>query len=254
MVYINHTFIIPLAAFIAGTLSGVAGGSGIVILPLLLMAGVPPQLALGTNKLFTTATLFSSCGQFFKKKLFIWQHWIVAGIATLVGAIAGVVLAIVMPEHWMSNLLPILIAAVAIYSIIPHNKRKKQQSTKTKGPRRILKTSMASILGIYSGFFGAGTSLMWNTFIMRTLHVDQMEASAISRAMCFLSNIAALLAFMIMRDVDYRVGLALAGMGMLGAALGSKIALRLGPKLVKPSLFITTIAMAGQLAYSNWFA
>lgn len=254
MVYINHILIIPLAAFIAGTLSGVAGGSGVVILPLLLMAGVPPQLALGTNKLFTTATLLSSCQQFFKEKLFIWQHWIIAGIATLAGAIAGVILAIIMPKQWMSNLLPILIAAVAIYSIIPRGKRKPHQIATAKGPRRMLKTSMASILGIYSGFFGAGTSLMWNTFIMRTLHVSQMEASAISRAMCFLSNITALVVFIIMRDVDYRVGLALAVMGMLGAAMGSKIALRLGPKLIKPSLFITTMAMAGQLAYSNWFA
>ncbi len=251
--YINHMLIIPLAAFIAGTLSGVAGGSGVVILPLLLMAGVPPQLALGTNKLFTTATLLSSCQQFFKEKLFIWQHWLVAGVATLMGAIAGVILAIIMPEHWMSNVLPILIAAVAIYSIMPHTKRKPKNMAKTKSERRLLKTSMASILGIYSGFFGAGTSLMWNTFIMRTLHVDQMEASAISRAMCFLSNMTALIVFIIMRDVDYRVGLALAGMGMLGAALGSRIALRLGPKLVKPSLFVTTMAMAVQLAYSNWF-
>jgi len=113
---------------------------------------------------------------------------------------------------------------------------------------------MASALGMYSGFFGAGTSLMWNTFIMRKLHVGQMEASAISRAMCFLSNVTALLVFMIMREVDYKTGIILSIMGMFGAALGSRIALRLGPKLVKPSLFITTMAMSGQLAYSNWFA
>ena len=38
------------AAFAAGTIDAIAGGGGLITLPSLLAAGLPPQLALGTNK------------------------------------------------------------------------------------------------------------------------------------------------------------------------------------------------------------
>lgn len=253
MLIVTQMLVITSGAFIAGTLSGVAGGSGIVVLPLLLMAGVPPQLALGTNKLFTTATLFSSCQQFFKQNMFIWKHWIVAIISTLFGAVAGVILAIIMPEKWLRNILPVFIAGVAIYSIIPKRKKTQKIDISYHIHKRWLKTAMASLLGIYSGFFGAGTSLMWNTFITKVLHIEAMEASAITRIMCFLANITALIVFMILHKIDYSVGITLSIMGMLGALLGSRITLKLGPKIIKPSLFITTMAMAAELGYSAWF-
>src|SRR5919202_5511282 len=39
-----------LAALVAGMVDAVAGGSGVIAVPALLAAGLPPHLALGTNK------------------------------------------------------------------------------------------------------------------------------------------------------------------------------------------------------------
>ncbi|HEY0959933.1 MAG TPA: TSUP family transporter, partial [Novosphingobium sp.] len=42
------------AAFIAGMIDAVAGGGGLITIPALLAAGVPPVQALATNKLQST--------------------------------------------------------------------------------------------------------------------------------------------------------------------------------------------------------
>ena len=43
--------ILVLVAFIAGFIDAIAGGGGLLTIPALLTAGLPPHLALGTNKL-----------------------------------------------------------------------------------------------------------------------------------------------------------------------------------------------------------
>ena len=44
-------FILWLAGLLAGFVDSIAGGGGIISLPALLASGMPPHLALGTNKL-----------------------------------------------------------------------------------------------------------------------------------------------------------------------------------------------------------
>ena len=44
------TALLAAAAFAAGLVDAIAGGGGLVSLPALLATGLPPQLALGTNK------------------------------------------------------------------------------------------------------------------------------------------------------------------------------------------------------------
>src|SRR6185436_1235980 len=46
--YLNVVLI--AAAFVAGLVDAIAGGGGLVTLPALLAAGLPPHVALGTNK------------------------------------------------------------------------------------------------------------------------------------------------------------------------------------------------------------
>ncbi|MFP5239718.1 MAG: TSUP family transporter, partial [Acidobacteriota bacterium] len=40
-----------LASFVAGLVDSIAGGGGLILMPALLLSGLPPQSALGTNKL-----------------------------------------------------------------------------------------------------------------------------------------------------------------------------------------------------------
>ena len=47
--------------FLAGFVDAIAGGGGIISLPAYLFAGIPPHMALGTNKLSSTSgTLIST--------------------------------------------------------------------------------------------------------------------------------------------------------------------------------------------------
>ncbi len=54
--------VLALVAFLAGFIDAVAGGGGMLTVPALLSLGLPPHVALGTNKL--AATFASSTAAF----------------------------------------------------------------------------------------------------------------------------------------------------------------------------------------------
>lgn len=54
--------VLALVAFAAGFIDAVAGGGGMLTVPALLSLGLPPHIALGTNKL--AATFASSTAAF----------------------------------------------------------------------------------------------------------------------------------------------------------------------------------------------
>lgn len=234
----------------SGFLSAIAGGSSLIVLPVLLLMGIPPQIALGTNKLYTTASLFTSAYYFLRHGLFKPRFWMSAIIATVIGTLLGTGLTQIFSNETLKMILPILIAIVAIYLLIP-----KKPSTLSHPPAKVdgwasLLTS--NCLGIYSGFLGAGTGSLWTTIANGLYGINIMEASALSRFMCFISNLVALVVLITLGQVDYKMGIVLSISGAMGAYLGSRLAIRWGAKFMRTMLVSSTLFIAGNLLVANW--
>ena len=55
--YMLVYWVLALTGFVAGFIDTIAGGGGMITLPAYLMAGLPPHIALGTNKLSGTLSV-----------------------------------------------------------------------------------------------------------------------------------------------------------------------------------------------------
>src|SRR3990167_10645680 len=88
--------ILALVAFVAGFIDAIAGGGGLLTIPALLTAGLPPHLVLGTNKLCATFGSATASYTFYRRKLFEPRRWRNALLATAIGALLGALLA-----HWL---------------------------------------------------------------------------------------------------------------------------------------------------------
>ena len=103
------------AAFLAGYVDAIAGGGGMIAIPALLLAGLDPLAAIGTNKaqaLFGTASASLAYARkgHVDVKLLLPAMGIAAG-----GAVVGGLAAQVIPTEILARLLPFLLIAVAIY-------------------------------------------------------------------------------------------------------------------------------------------
>lgn len=240
------------AAFLAGLIDSIAGGGGLITLPALLSAGLPPHLALGTNKLAGTFGTFSATRIYIRKGIFrpaMWRHAIAA---TFVGALIGAASTRLFSAALLGKVLPLIIIAAGAYALWPRSMPPRLIGAKLH-PGKLASLTSGGLLGFYDGFSGPGTGVFWTTLAMKIFKADLVSASGIARAMNFVSNSVALLTFALLNNVNYALGLSMGLAVTLGASIGAHSAIRYGRALIRPIFLAVVIALAARLAWLEWF-
>lgn len=249
---LEHIILLGFIATAGGFISALAGSSGMLILPSLLLTGIPVSTAIGTTKLYTTISLLSSTLTFIQNKVFDYRYWLATGVATLVGGAFGVALLQLFDPSTLGKVVPLLLIVSACFSLF--NKKVIPQKIKIETNAEITKKPIVNffsvILGVYSGFIGAGTSLLWLSLLRQLFNYNLFQATAIANFMSFISNISALITFFVFGQVSIYLGVFLALAGAAGSYLGAKVAISRGTKLIKPMIVFTTCAVSLKLIVS----
>jgi uncharacterized membrane protein YfcA len=235
---------------LAGFVDSIAGGGGLIALPVLLSAGLPPSLALGTNKFQGSFGTLSASYNFIRKgKVDLKKSW-VGIVFTLVGAGAGAGLIQHLDPSFLKNLIPIMLMVVFVYTLL--NKQLGFKRREARMPQQGFFILFGLGLGFYDGFFGPGTGSFWTAALLVLLGYDMTRAAGTTRIMNFTSNIVALGIFIAGDNVLYQAGICMAVGQIIGARLGSGLAIRNGARFIRPiflAVVFMTIARLGYLYY-----
>ena len=243
--------ILAVVGLAAGFIDTIAGGGGMITLPAYFMAGLPPHIALGTNKLSGTLSVANAARIFIKKKIFLPRYWVPAIIATFSGGAVGSITVHFLSGNFLRRWLPFIIIGLAIYVAIP--KRYGQLDRGYYRPSGISSSIMGSFLGFYDGFMGPGTGSFWVVALMAVYKINLVEATAITKLMNFLSSSAALIVFISFGSVHYGLGAVVAVAMMIGAHLGAHSAIRWGAAFVRPLFLVIVFSIAFTLGWQTWF-
>lgn len=234
----------------AGFVDTIAGGGGLITLPVLLSLGLDAPHALGTNKL--QATFGSSSAS--------W-HFAQAGTVDLTGCVRGFVITFfaailgalavkqVRPE-FLGRLIPFLMAALAVYFLLkPDVGARDVQPRMGKAKFDFV---FGLLLGFYDGFFGPGTGTFWAMAFVMCLGFNLTRATAQTKVVNFASNVASLLFFLSAGLVVFPAGLVMGCGQLLGARLGSRMVVRRGAKFIRPIFIAVVLAITARLLFSAW--
>lgn len=243
-----------IAGFIAAAVDSIAGGGGLISLPSILAAGVPPHFALGTNKFASSFGAFTSAYTFTRSgKVFVpLMRYMVP--CTLAGSVLGVLTALRIDQRFLQIIILVLVFATALYTIV---KKDFGSEDKFRGLTRknILQgCAFAFGLGFYDGFFGPGTGSFLIFLFIKVFGFDFTIASGNSKVLNFVSNITSLLMFAVNGKIFYMVGIPMALAMIAGARVGSRIAIKNGAKVIKPIFVAIALALTVKLLYTSIFA
>ncbi|KXO14154.1 putative membrane protein [Moritella sp. JT01] len=237
------------SAFAAGFIDSIAGGGGLILVPSFILAGLPPQVALGQEKIVSTLGTIAAIRNFVKNKKVIWTA-VASGIpAGLVGAYVGAEAILYFdPDTVGKIILGMLPIGIAISFIPKQENHQSDQKINTKiiyfgVPLAVF------IIGFYDGFFGPGTGSFLILVLHYLLKFDLVSASATSKLFNFSSNIGALIAFMLAGKLLYMLAIPLAMMNLIGNHLGSASAMKFGPGFVRKTLSVSLMLLMASLGY-----
>lgn len=238
------------AAFIAGLIDSIAGGGGLITVPVLMGIGLPPQIALGTNKLQATFGSGSAMLHFVRAGTVKLSDCWVGIFWTTVGATLGVGAVQLLDVTVLKRLIPWLLAAIALYTLLSPRLGAEDSHARMKSGSFYLLFGVS--IGFYDGFLGPGTGSFWTMALMMLLGYSMMRATATTKVMNFTSNFVALLFFLSMGQVRFIEGFVMGAGQFLGARVGSKLVITRGTAFIRPVFITMVLALVGRLIYQNF--
>jgi uncharacterized protein len=234
----------------AGFVDSIAGGGGLLTLPVLLSLGLEPKHALGTNKLQATFGSGSAAFHYAGAGAVPLKDCVRGFLLTLVGAALGTAAVQSISTEVLKRMLPPLLLGIAIYMLV------KPQIGSNDHPPRMPRSRFdlifGLVLGFYDGFLGPGTGTFWTMAFVLALGFNLTRATAYTKVMNLASNLSSLIFFLIAGKIYFIAGLAMGAGQMLGARLGAGLVIKRGTKLIRPIFISMVLLLIVKLLYSSY--
>jgi uncharacterized protein len=235
------------AAFTAGTIDAIAGGGGLITVPALLASGLPTHVVLGTNKGQSTWGSLAAMVSYWRGGAIDRERVARSFIAGFVGSLAGARLVLVVPPATLRPVVLALLVGVAAALAFRPNLGDREGPSLAGAQAVVASIVIAGTVGAYDGFFGPGTGTFLIMAYVAWMRDAMTRASANAKVVNFASNLAALTIFAERGVVRWDVALPMAVAQFLGGALGARLTLRAGPRLVRVAVFAVVVALVLKL-------
>ncbi|MDE0572487.1 TSUP family transporter [Demequina sp. B12] len=233
--------ILAVVALLAGCLDTLAGGGGLITVPALLLAGVPPLQALGTNKLQGTAGTFMATTQVIRRHGVKWSDvkrpmlWAFAG-----SAVGSVAIQFVSADA-LTVVIPVVLAVIAAYFLFVPKSHEPPAQPRIGSPA--YRRAVVPAIGAYDGAFGPGTGSLFALSGVALRALPLRQSTAVAKTLNFATNIASLLVFAVAGQMMWLVGGVMIVGQLVGAYIGSHILLRVNPMVLRVLIVVVSLTM-----------
>lgn len=237
--------ILMAVAALAGLIDAIAGGGGLLSLPALLWAGVPPVQALATNKLQGSFGTLTASYRFIRSGDIELRPLRIPILLTFIGSAVGTLAVQALGSELLARIVPVLLIVFALYFLF--SPRIGDRDANRRVGYGVFGLTVGLGVGFYDGFFGPGTGSFFALAFVLLLGYNLRRATAGTKILNFTSNIAALLFFAWGGHVLWTIGIAMGIAQMAGAWVGSNLVIRHGTRLIRPLLVIVSLAISVRL-------
>lgn len=237
------------AAAIAGFMDTLAGGGGLITIPALVVSGVPPLAALGTNKFQSSFGSGTSSFLLFKRNKIHWLELRSMMFAAFIGSAVGTLIVQFIDAHILGFIIPLVLVIIAAYFIAaPYFKLDSGRPRISSG---LYQKTVIPAIGVYDGMFGPGTGSFLALAGVSLRGLELIKATAMAKPLNFATNIASLIVFIFAGQVIWIAGLAMIVGQMLGAWVGSHYLFKINPKILRILIVTICFIMLGNYFYKT---
>ena len=233
--------LLAIVALLAGCLDTLAGGGGLLTVPALLLAGVPPLQALATNKLQAPAGTGMATYQVIRRHGVRWAEVRWPMLWAFVGSAVGTIAILFVPTDALTIVIPVVLALMAAYFLfVP---RSHEPPAEPRMGEKAHDMAVVPAIGFYDGAFGPGTGSLYALSGVALRALPLRRSTAVAKTLNFATNVASLIVFVIAGKVVWLVGGVMIVGQLIGAYIGSHILLRVHPMVLRVLIVVVSLTM-----------
>ncbi|KQX34767.1 hypothetical protein ASD04_15340 [Devosia sp. Root436] len=241
--------LLALAAvgMLAGFVDAIAGGGGMIALPALLSAGLPPVAALATNKLQSVFGTGMAALTYWRRGFVSLKALVPAIALTYAGSLCGALVVKQIDISLLDVAVPVALIGIALYFLFAPNLSDADKAARL--PFGLFVPVMGMVIGFYDGVFGPGTGSFLTIGFVMLFGLGLTRASGNTKILNLVSNLAALTIFIPAGDVVWPAAIAMAIGQLAGGYIGARTGIRYGAKIIRPLVVVVSIALALRLLF-----
>lgn len=238
----NEVFLLLMVVGVfAGFIDSAVGGGGLLRLPAMLAAGLPPHIALGTNKLASAAAAAIASAKYLQSGIVPRKAALIGWVLMILFSIVGTVAVLSVSADMLLGIVIFVLSALFFYVLVnPQFGKEEEIKEEQVIPVTV---GMGAGLGFYEGFLGPGTGSMLMAGYIKGAGFGMDRAAATGRILNFGGNIGSLAVFALAASVNYNVAIPFAFANMIGGYLAPGYVLKYGYTLLRPMFLIVSAFM-----------
>lgn len=234
---------VPVAGFVAGFINTLAGSGSLLTLPMLILLGLPANVANGTNRVGVLMQNIAAVATFRQQgALELTGTWKLV-VPSVLGAILGAQLAVDLDEALLRRTIGVLmlvLLALMLFKperwIAAHATRREQQWW--------LEVPLYFAIGVYGGFIQVSVGLFLIASLVLGSGYNVVAANALKNLIVLVFTAAALVVFIVNSQVDWTLGLLLGAGQAVGAWVAARMAVRRGAEFVRWVVIVIVVVSA----------
>lgn len=235
------------AAFTAGFVDAISGGGGLITVPALMLAGIPPTQALATNKVQGAFGAATAAISYARRGFVDPGKQLGAAAVAFAAGLSGSLLVASLSTEKLYYALPILLVAIALFFALKPGLDDSDRIRRMSP--ELFTASVVPVIAFYDGLVGPGTGAFLMMGFVLLAGYGVLKATAHTKLLNFASNLGSLVAFSLVAQPLWALGAVMAVAQVAGAMLGARLAMRIGARVIKPLLVVTSTALAARLIW-----
>jgi hypothetical protein len=232
------------AGVLVGFINTLSGNGSVISLPLLIFAGLPANVANGTNRVGIVLQNLVGTTSFHQKGVLDVRGALILAIPAVIGSLVGARIAVDLNELVMRRVIGVVMVIMLVLILTRPQRWLHGETQNMKGWPRWHHYVVFFAIGLYGGFIQMGAGIFLLSGLVLGLGYNLVRANAVKVAINLLFTIASLLVFQSSGQIEWIPGLVLAVGTAFGAWIAARIAVEKGARLVHRLLIVVVVFSA----------
>ncbi|HEX6995977.1 MAG TPA: sulfite exporter TauE/SafE family protein [Gammaproteobacteria bacterium] len=248
---------VPIVGFASGFINTLAGSGSLITLPLLIVLGLPANVANGTNRVGILVQTIVSVATFRGRNAMPRVGVAKVVVPSVLGAAVGAALAVDLDEAMLRRTIGVLMLVMLV--VVIARPRRWLESHETGCESSVwLQAPLFFAIGAYGGFIQAGVGIFLLAGLVLGGGFTLVGGNAVKNLIVLIFTVAALAVFVANDQVRWGLGALLAAGSAAGAWAAARMAISRGAPFVRTVLIVilvlSAIAMLGDIRLADGIA
>lgn len=246
-----HLLLLLAVGLVAGFIDSIAGGGGLITIPVLMLSNIPPLSVFAVNKIQGVAGSSTATFTMLRKGIINFKEMRIPFLASLTGAVLGAIAIQFLNDKALSIVIPIVLLGIGFYYLLtPSIGSVDAEPRMSKG---LFNSTVVPGIGFYDGAFGPGTGSFFSLSYILLRGKNIIQATGSAKALNFASNVASMLVFVLGGYAIWSIAIVMSIGQIIGAYLGSLVVIKKGASWIRPMVVVMCFLMVARYLYEQFF-